>query len=104
MTFEQIVPWIISCISVGVAMYFGANTKHRAERNDLEQDATTVATIMVKLESISSDLRDIKSDIKRAQAELTEFRERLAMNEASIKSLHKRLDNVENHFSITMKE
>ena len=96
MPINQIIPWIISCISIAVAVYFGTRTQKRADAADIEKDSTTTATMMVKLESIADDIKEIKTDNKTTQSELKDFRERLALNEASVKSLHKRLDIVEN--------
>ena len=96
MPINQIIPWIISCISIAVAVYFGTRTQKRADAADIEKDSTTTATMMVKLESIADDIKEIKTDNKTTQSELKDFRERLALNEASVKSLHKRRDMVEN--------
>lgn len=95
MSIEQIIPWIISCISIAVAVYFGTRTQKRADAADIEKDSATTATMMVKLESISDDIKEIKADNKLTQNEMKDFRERLVLNEQSIKSLHKRLDTVE---------
>lgn len=95
MSIEQIIPWIISCISIAVAVYFGTRTQKRADAADIEKDSTATATMMVKLETIADDIKEIKADSKITQNEMKEFRERLALNEASIKSMHKRLDSVE---------
>jgi peptidoglycan hydrolase CwlO-like protein len=95
MSIDQIIPWIISCISIAVAVYFGTRTQKRADAEDIEKDSTVTATMMVKLESIADDIKEIKTDNKATQSEMKDFRERIALNEASIKSLHKRLDGVE---------
>jgi peptidoglycan hydrolase CwlO-like protein len=95
MSIEQIIPWIISCISIAVAVYFGTRTQKRADAADIEKDSTATATMMVKLETISDDIKEIKADNKITQNEMKDFRERLTLSEASIKSMNKRLDSVE---------
>lgn len=95
MSIDQIIPWIISCISIAVAVYFGTRTQKRADEADIEKDSTATATMMVKLETISDDIKEIKADNKLTQNEMKDFRERLVLNEQSVKSLHKRLDSVE---------
>ena len=95
MSIDQIIPWIISCISIAVAVYFGAKTQRRSENADVEKDSAATATMMVKLESIADDIKEIKSDNKATQSEMKDFRERLALTEADVKTLHKRLDKVE---------
>lgn len=95
MSIEQIIPWIISCISIGVAVYFGTRTQKRADAAEVEKESTVTATMMVKLETIASDVKEIKQDNKATQSEMKDFRERLVLTEQSVKSLHKRLDGVE---------
>lgn len=95
MSIEQIIPWIISCISIGVAVYFGTRTQRRADEAEVEKESTVTATMMVKLETIASDVKEIKQDNKATQSEMKDFRERLVLTEQSVKSLHKRLDGVE---------
>lgn len=100
MTYEQIIPWLISIVSIAVAVHFGSISSKRADRDDITEGATTTATLMIKLDAIANDVKEIKSDNKKMQSDLSEFRERLATNEASIKSFHKRLDTVEGHMNI----
>ncbi len=95
MSIEQIIPWIISCISIAVAVYFGTRTQKRADEADIEKDSTATATMMVKLETISDDIKEIKADNKLTQNEMKDFRERLVLNEQSVKSLHERIDSIE---------
>jgi peptidoglycan hydrolase CwlO-like protein len=95
MSIEQIIPWIISCVSIAVAVYFGTRTQKRADAAEVEKESTVTATMMVKLEGIADDIKEIKSDNKNMQSEMKDFRERLALNEASIKSFHKRIDHIE---------
>ena len=95
MSIDQIIPWIISCISIGVAVYFGTRTQRRADEAEVEKESTVTATMMVKLETIASDVKEIKQDNKATRSEMKDFRERLVLTEQSVKSLHKRLDGVE---------
>lgn len=95
MSIDQIIPWIISCVSIGVAVYFGTRNQKRADAAEVEKESTVTATMMVKLETIASDAKEIKQDNKATQSEMKDFRERLVLTEQSVKSLHKRLDGVE---------
>jgi hypothetical protein len=95
MPIEQIIPWLISCISIAVAVYFGTKTQKRADTAEIEKESTATATMMVKLEAIVDGIKEIKTDNRNMQSEMKEFRERLALNEASVKSFHKRMDSVE---------
>jgi septal ring factor EnvC (AmiA/AmiB activator) len=100
MSIDQIIPWIISCISIAVAVYFGTRTQKRADAAEIEKDSTATATMMVKLESIADDIKEIKTDNKSMQSEMRDFRERLTINEQSIKALHRRVDSVESHLEV----
>ena len=97
MTIEQIIPWLISCLSVAVAVHFGSISRKRADKEDIEDDTMTLATINAKLDNIGQSVDEIKYDNRSMQTELKEFRERLAKVEASAAQAHKRVDTLENH-------
>ena len=95
MPIETIIPWLLTLFFGCCTLYFSSKSNRRAEENEVEKDSIAMTRVMVKLESISDDIKEIKNDNRSMQTELKEFRERLSMNEASIKSMHKRLDEVE---------
>lgn len=106
---------LISFASVSFAIYAGLtniNRNKKKDNNDVTKEVkeetkeeTTQNTIIVmKLENISNDLKEIKSEYKGLRAEIvaetkarneenTQMRERVAIVEASLKSYHKRLDS-----------
>ena len=94
MPYEQLIPWVISAISVIVAIYFNSASSRRNTKKDIEEDTATAATVIVKLESISNDLKEIKVENRQTRSELMALRERVAVVENSLKSYHKRLDMV----------
>lgn len=94
---------LISALSLSSAIYFNAWNKNRTAKKDVEEEkqqeraeakeaAANTTAIMIKLEMMSNDLKDIKSDNKDLRDQMNAFRERLAATESSLKSLHKRLD------------
>ena len=94
---------LISAISVSSAIFFNAWNKNRNQKKDADEEikeeraeaketAANTTAIMVKLEMMSSDIKEIKADNKDLRAEMNVFRERLVATEASLKSLHKRLN------------
>lgn len=94
---------LISALSLSSAIYFNAWNKNRTAKKDVEEEkqqeraeakeaAANTTAIMIKLEMMSNDLKDIKSDNKDLRDQMNTFRERLAATESSLKSLHKRLD------------
>lgn len=94
---------LLSAISVSSAIFFNAWNKNRnqkkdageeikEERAEAKETAANTTAIMVKLEMMSSDIKEIKADNKDLRAEMNVFRERLVATESSLKSLHKRLN------------
>ena len=61
-------------------------------QEDAEQRATTDTMVMVKLENIADDLKDIKRESRENREEMKTLRERVVIVEQSLKSYHKRLD------------
>lgn len=94
---------LLTGISVAAALYFGLATKRRNEQNDVKADTEKAVDktkqetenntlVMMKLEMISDDLKDIKSENRNFREDISLLRERLAKVESSLKSYHKRLD------------
>lgn len=81
---SQVLP-ILSFIVAAFALY-------RNLKGDTKQDAGQLTTLIVKLESISEDTKEIKGDIKDVKADMDKMKEKLTINEASVKSAHKRID------------
>lgn len=95
---EIVIPWVLTVFFGLCTLYFSIKSNKRAEANEVEKDSIAMASVMVKLDSIGDDIKEIKIDNKAMRNEMNDFRERLAQNEATIKSLHKRLDHVESKF------
>ena len=91
---------LLSGVSVAFAIFFGICSKQRNEKKDTQEDAeqraTTDTMVMVKLENIADDLKDIKRDSKENREEMKQLRERVVIVEQSLKSCHKRLDGERN--------
>jgi len=92
---EVVVPWILTIFFGCCTLYFSRKNLFRAEEHEIEDDSRAFTKVEIMLEQISNDVREIKQDNKSMQHELNEFRERLAQEEMSVKSLHKRLDRIE---------
>lgn len=87
---------LLSAVSVAFAIFFGICAKQRNEKKDTqknaEQRATTDTMVMVKLENIAGDIKDIKRESVENREEMKSLRERVIIVEQSLKSYHKRLD------------
>lgn len=94
---------LLTGISVATALYFGLATKRRNEKIDAKQDTEKKVNetkqetenntlVMMKLEMISDDLKEIKNENRNFREDISALRERVAKVESSLKSYHKRLD------------
>ncbi len=96
MTIE--VSLLLSGISVAFAIFFGMSTKRRNERKDIAEETEGQThkntMMMVKLESIADDIKDIKRESRQNREDIGNLRERIANAEQSVKSCHKRLDRI----------
>ena len=85
---------LIGIVSVAFAVYFGLKSNRRNDVKDIEEKATRDATIIVKLDAISSDVKDIKDDISNINQKVEAIDKRVTIVEQSTKSAHKRLDGL----------
>lgn len=74
------------------ATEFGKENEKKDTQEETEQRATTDTMVMVKLENIADDLKDIKRESRENREEMKTLRERVVIVEQSLKSYHKRLD------------
>lgn len=70
-------------------------TLQRKSNKDIRADTKEEAETKAKLDYISKGVDDIRIDIKAQQRDIQELKERVIKNEASLKSAHKRIDNIE---------
>ena len=79
---------VISALSLLIAAF----ALYRNVKGDTKQDAGQLTTLIVKLEAINNDTKEIKSDIKDVKSDVDKMKEKLTITEASVKSAHKRID------------
>ena len=92
MTIE--VSLLVGIVSVAFAIYFGLKSNRRNDVKDIEEKATRDAKIIVKLDAISGDVKDIKDDMSNINKKVDEIDKRVVIVEQSAKSAHKRLDGI----------
>ena len=93
MTIE--VSLLMSGISIAFAIFFGISTRNRAVKQDTREEARNGAEMMVKMENIQNTLIEFKTEMKNDREEMNEVKKTGIQNEASLKSLHKRIDRME---------
>lgn len=83
---------ILSLLSFLVA----AIALSRNLKGDVKNDAGQQTEIIVKLETINENVKEIKTDIKDVKSDIEKMKERLVVVEQSCKSAHKRIDSLHN--------
>jgi beta-lactam-binding protein with PASTA domain len=88
---------LVGIVSVAFAIYFGLKSNRRNDVKDIEEKATRDATIMIKLDAISDDVKYIKNDMSNINEKVELIDKRVTIVEQSTKSAHKRLDGMIGH-------
>lgn len=83
---------VISCLVAIVALLRNLNF-------DTKHDAGQLMEIIVKLETINENVKEVKSDMKDVKSDMDRIKERLIKTEESTKAAHKRLDGFEHLMS-----
>lgn len=87
-TLDQVLPILailISALSLG-----------RTLKSDVKGDAGQLMEIIIKLEGISENVKEVKTDIKDVKSDNEKTKERLTIVEQSVKSAHRRIDGLRN--------
>lgn len=87
---------LMSGISIAFAIFFGISTRNRNVKKDTQEDAREEATILVKLENIQNSIGEVKTEMNGYRSEMKEIRDYYIRASESLKSLHKRVDHMEN--------
>lgn len=85
---------LVGIVSVAFAVYFGLKSNRRNDVKDIEEKAARDTKINIKLDDISSDVKDIKQDLSTMSKRVDEIDKRVVIVEQSTKSAHKRLDGI----------
>ena len=90
----EYIPVFISALSLIVSMIVGFSAIRSRNTIDTREEASQLTTLIVKLESISEGINEIKSDLRNIKNEIQDLRDRLIIVEQSTKSAHTRLDGI----------
>ena len=83
---------LLSLVSVAFAVFVGIINLKRNKSLDDKKEATETTAVIVKLENISNDIKDIKNELRSVRQEVRELNDRTIIAEQAVKSLHKRVD------------
>lgn len=85
----------IAFLSTLFGLIVGVATFSRNRDKDIKKDAQDDAETKAKLDYISRGVDDIKLDNKQRDRDFVKMGDRITIVEQSIKSLHKRVDSLE---------
>lgn len=92
MTIE--VALLISLVSVAFSVFFGLKNNRRTDEKDIADRIARDTRTDMKLDEISSDVKEVKETVKNIQNDVKDHEGRIVKLEASYKAEHKRLDEV----------
>ena len=92
MTIE--VALLLSFLSIFFAIFFGAISMRRNQKADDKREQSDMTTVIVKLESISSDTNEIKNDIKSLKSDVRHNSENIVRLDESLKSAWRRINEI----------
>lgn len=85
---------IASMVISGISCIVAALALVRNTRSDTKKDAGQMTEIIVKLEMINDNVKEVKADMRDFKADSERVKERLIIVEESLKSAHKRIDGI----------
>ena len=91
---EVSLPILISVLALLATVYFNTISKNRREQEEARKDGSELTTVIVKLESISGGVSDIKSDLRNMNTEIRENRERIIRVEDTARQLRDDLNSL----------
>lgn len=92
---------LLSGISIAFAVFFGISTRNRNVRKDTQEEAGRDATMLAKMENIQTTLIEFKTELKGYREEIDKCKTQAVRNEESLKSLHKRVDKMEQMLQVS---
>lgn len=83
---------VLAVVIAAIGCFINWKKGNKAED---QKEATEITTVIVKLENISNDTKEIKNELRNVRNEVGELRERVIIAEQATKSLHRRVDSLE---------
>lgn len=85
---------LISIVSVAFSIFFGLKNSKKSDQKDIADRIARDTRTDMKLDEISSNVRDVKETVKNIQNDIKDHEGRIVKLEASYKAEHKRLDEI----------
>lgn len=85
---------ILAIISPLAALVFGYFSFNHTRKESERHEAAERTTLIVKLEAIGDNVREVRTDVKGIKEDILTLTERVAKVEASCSSAHHRIDGL----------
>lgn len=85
---------LIALLSLTVAAIAAFGTMRRNHKQDDKKESAEFTTLLVKFESMSNTLAEVKADTRCTRDDMQLIRERLAKVEQSVETAHTRIDKI----------
>lgn len=85
---------LISGVSVAAAVFFGIANYRRNSKTDTEKSASQLTEVIVKLETISTGITEIKAEMNSVKSEVRELRDNQITTDQSLKAAWRRIDEI----------
>jgi len=86
---------LISGISLAFGVYQGISNMKRSKSKDDKEEASSLTTVIVKLENINAGIVRIEADLSNLRTDFKEDHERLVQLESMCKLLENRVCRIE---------
>lgn len=86
---------LVSLLSLAFTIYQGVANMKRNKAVDDKNEASEMTTVIVKLENISKDTHEIKSDMKDVKSEVKHNTEQIIRLDESLKSAWKAINRLQ---------
>ena len=83
---------VITMISVSFAVISGVIAMRRNNRTEDTANAAQITTVIVKLENIADDIKEIKENIRGVEEKIQQLDRRVTIVEQTARSAHTRID------------
>lgn len=100
MTDIQLLGIFVSIAAAIFGIVFGITTWQRNRSVEDKNEAKETGQILTEIGYMKSGVDDIKRQLEKQDERQIEFSQKLYSVEASTKSAHKRIDNIEEHMNI----
>lgn len=85
---------LISIVSVAFSIFFGLKNNKKSDQKEIADRIARDTRTDMKLDEISSNVRDVKETVKNIQNDIKDHEGRIVKLESSYKAEHKRLDEI----------